>query len=549
MLLFYLSLLCVRADAVFDPYNPPLEENFDPRDADPDGNITCVGPLPEWRLPTFPDFDPNTFTLQELCAKPQYGGRAKDQHMAGWCLRNTGLVGEESDVDLVVFDENPRARASRELGQPRLALYCKTRCFCNSEVTNGDFSVQPIPAPQQRTLYVDTSRKAYRISLDLVDDFDEPPANHRGFRGEVLATTIDTASPILEEDQDLDFADDSSALVGIIDENKIDCIGPLPNFPLPAPMDHTHYQNVQHLCAVQLSGGNGIANAGGYCHRNGDGLSEVKFADEMTPRLEWTWDNFYASASVRFHCWQLCRCRLFPTVKNYTGNPTWEVLETMSMIQRMDGSYDARFDGASSKEEAAAASVFVNLLTRNLPGSQTRAAGTCGADGRQFCKAPWPSDLAGPRPTAAAPRRSTAVAGASGPARSSAVGDAPARPPYPQCGTTCLSNRECQSGGSGSGTECRCVAADVETARQQGLDPVFPSALCLLLTQAVTSGRRPYRVNPVNAVGGRSLSGNSPPACACNQTYVSHACCNSVDGMIWEAPGRRLGRLTGPGKP
>ena len=35
-------------------------------------------------------------------------------------------------------------------------------------------------------------------------------------------------------------------------------------------------------------------------------------------------------------------------------------------------------------------------------------------------------------------------------------------------------------------------------------------------------------------------------ACPCNCTYVSQSCCNSLSGMVYEAPGLRLGALQAP---
>ncbi|KAI9840712.1 MAG: hypothetical protein M1838_003938 [Thelocarpon superellum] len=37
--------------------------------------------------------------------------------------------------------------------------------------------------------------------------------------------------------------------------------------------------------------------------------------------------------------------------------------------------------------------------------------------------------------------------------------------------------------------------------------------------------------------------GGLPLACPCNATYVSHACCNSMTGMLWEPAHRKLGEL------
>jgi hypothetical protein len=41
----------------------------------------------------------------------------------------------------------------------------------------------------------------------------------------------------------------------------------------------------------------------------------------------------------------------------------------------------------------------------------------------------------------------------------------------------------------------------------------------------------------------RELEEPIPSPCPCNTTYVSQACCDGHDGMIWEAPELKLGEL------
>ena len=48
-------------------------ENFDPAEADPTGNITCLGDSYDLELPTQAHWNPNTVSMQSLCAKTHYG--------------------------------------------------------------------------------------------------------------------------------------------------------------------------------------------------------------------------------------------------------------------------------------------------------------------------------------------------------------------------------------------------------------------------------------------------------------------------------------------
>lgn len=50
------------------------------------GAISCVGNSNQ-QLPVQPDFDPNTKTIQHLCAKTAYRGGPAGQHIGGFCAR------------------------------------------------------------------------------------------------------------------------------------------------------------------------------------------------------------------------------------------------------------------------------------------------------------------------------------------------------------------------------------------------------------------------------------------------------------------------------
>ncbi|KAI9680095.1 MAG: hypothetical protein M1817_005111 [Caeruleum heppii] len=486
----------IYAVAVYNPSSPHYTENFDPAEADPLGNITCVGPLPPWPLPVQPTFDPNTFTLQQLCAKPQYGGQARGQHLGAYCLDNDSML-EGSLPGSIGFDDSPGAQRS---------------------------NIQPYQFPEAYNSHVERLENVYRIKVDVADAYRGTDADHRG-AGSGVQTHIDYATQV-GGDGGFDFEVGLDVL-SIDPANRITCSGPIPRFPLLPPYETHHFRSLTQLCAAQLSGGSTAANSGGYCHRNSNGGSDVWFSDEMTPRVEWTWANFLASAATRYHCWQHCRCSSGPRPENRTVAPMWRFLENADLVTRADGTVDIAVKKQSGQSGLSPSSTTkINVLPARA-GENYRSAGTCGTDGRQFCKVPWPSSLLGPIPTA--PPQAIPPDSPSAETSSSEV-------PYPQCGTTCISNQSCRGDGSPKG--CRCVAATLDDAKAQGLDPVFPSALCLVTTFVAANAAA--KVKPL---GGRSAEGLPPLACACNQTYVSQACCGSPDGMIWEAPAMRLGKL------
>jgi hypothetical protein len=80
---------------------------------------------------------------------------------------------------------------------------------------------------------------------------------------------------------------------------------------------------------------------------------------------------------------------------------------------------------------------------------------------------------------------------------------------------------------SDCGTGCRCIA------RQQ--------SVALSLTGLIASCGLVLSTHRGHKLGGRGLSMEEP--CACNSTYVSAACCQSDDGMVWESAEMKLGEL------
>ncbi|KAI9673214.1 MAG: hypothetical protein M1817_003077 [Caeruleum heppii] len=511
--------------AVFDPLNPPTQENFDPAEADPDGAIACLGPLPPFPLPILNGIDTNAFTLQELCAKPQYGGRGRGQHLGFFCWdRQEGIV---------AHDLSDAAEHWEQMASPRLLLYCRNRCYCAD--AQQTLTTQPVRVPWYYEVQIRRLEK-YVINIDRWDDWDHnswpAKAAHVNYNNLLIVTHI--ARQHLHDPM---LGEIGPQRVAIHPNNFITCNGPLPTFPLPPPWTASHFADLHKFCAVQLSGGNREANAGGYCHRNGDLSAEVAFADEMTPRLDWTWDAFLGSAAMRFHCYQYCRCLNEPPVR--TIAPLWRFLAGANIELRSTGAVYMVPTGADRSGQPAVPILVLPPPTAGGP----RRAGTCGPDGRQFCPMAWPSDVLGPKPTGPPPAPTHTRPKSSAPP----VNEAGVQ--LPTCGAECLTNRDCSAAAAGSSEPCRCVAVGEATAREKGLDPIFPKALCILVSQALASGikggkpglkRREDQPVEEGATKERDIL-----ACACNATYVSAGCCESAEGMVWEDPELKLGRLSG----
>ncbi|KAI9804697.1 MAG: hypothetical protein M1833_006772 [Piccolia ochrophora] len=342
-LLVYLLLspvtLVPGISAAYDPKKVSLEENFDPENANPIGQVKCVGESPDLRLPTqIPYRDPNTQTMQELCAKPQYGGGPL--HVGGFCygpqsLPKTFIEPRENYLlGIVAFDESPDAQGYRPLMVPRVFLHCLLRCFCANDL--DDETQQPYQYARSLRTATPRSQDTYELKVDVLDDFEEH--DWRGKLGTHPVPSVQVETRFIEYEVRLrrpsDRGRDPPLFVSVDVANHVECRGPLPSFfPLPPPYTIRDFESLQDLCAIQHSGGYPGANAGAYCHRNSaemvtQGYQErsLAFSDELTPRLEWTWRNLIPSGTLRYYCMRHCAC-LFPDKdpsRKDPASPLWK---------------------------------------------------------------------------------------------------------------------------------------------------------------------------------------------------------------------------------
>ena len=174
-----------------------MVENFDPAQANPVRNITCIGHGLALELPMIGGFNPNQVSVHEICAKPQYNGGARGQHAGGYCYEPpfapyTGVV---------AFDRSRAAEASPELQNERVLLSCLYRCYCNWGLT--DVSIQPkgIWKGPQFDAQPQASSRTYEISLDLNDDFTTPQELKMGHQGskKVDSLSVDTEPQLIRE--------------------------------------------------------------------------------------------------------------------------------------------------------------------------------------------------------------------------------------------------------------------------------------------------------------------------------------------------------------
>ncbi|KAI9892022.1 MAG: hypothetical protein M1814_002217 [Vezdaea aestivalis] len=84
---------------------------------------------------------------------------------------------------------------------------------------------------------------------------------------------------------------------------------------------------------------------------------------------------------------------------------------------------------------------------------------------------------------------------------------------------------------TGQGSGCRCVVTDYDV--KSGL---FLAAACAVVEGVRRGGK---------GIGGRRRGKRDfqMTGCACNGTYVSEKCCGTENGLIWEAPGLKMGEV------
>jgi hypothetical protein len=247
---------CTNASFNFDRDDPGYPENFDPSLASPDGRITCPGPLPAGnylgipRNPGDPPIDPRTLTLQQLCAKPQYGGNPSI-HLGGFCPQIIMQARDDAGRRLlpIVFDISNKARTSKPLSLPRLQAYCLQRCHCTIESDD-----EP------------PRRKAYRIAPRYPNDPDLSQANPD------VDISLQDQEPwqrpvrqipglrlvYWQEHVDLRLGLNAGRkFLSLAPSNRIFCEPDkaLPTFALPDGWRAMDFLNSQELCATALDGG------------------------------------------------------------------------------------------------------------------------------------------------------------------------------------------------------------------------------------------------------------------------------------------------------
>ena len=404
---------------------------------DPRYNITCLGAQSDipWN---FNGYDGRS--MQKLCAQVQYGGQGRPGlNLGGYC---------EGDDVAFEFAAWSIPAVITHINHPRYIrpfLECRSRCFCNHGLHN----------PYEQPKLAPVTRKSFSGALPNAGQALTIPVDRKTYASlarPVLLTRVLLNRPNPSQGND----------VGIRPSNMIQCGGPLPVLDLPGPWDIREFADNQRLCAVQLSGGATAANAGAYCHRDGTAEKLVAFADDMTPRWDWTWSSsatFLQTASLRFHCWKNCLCTVPSKKPNYKDHliPMWDhMLKKFSHTGLLITKGNRNPLGSSTD-------VIGNIKTSssggNLPETQCAAGSAWNLLNAKTCSIPWPTEIMGPVPVS--------VAKLTPPQPLSSDWN-----PNKQCGNRCDSNSDC-------GSDCLCKVPSPEEAHSLGVDPVAAITICI----------------------------------------------------------------------
>ena len=417
------------------------------RAPDPKYNITCLGARSDlpWDLWST---NYNGQSMQKLCAQEPWGGR--DRHSDEMGL-NLGGYCESHDVAFQFGAWSLGGRYGTELLRyQRAFLECRSRCFCNHNLPDPEAQPKVLPITRKTFSgplldpYESENRRAPTIPVDR----KAAPASW---------TRPDSVTRILMNDN---RQSPQGSDVGILSANMIQCGGSLPEFALPGPWSVEEFENNQELCAVQLSGGKPAANAGGYCYRDGTAGKTVAFADDMTPRWDWTWSSygtFFGVASLRFHCWKNCLCAQPSKKPNYKDPqiPMWDFVLSSVPKDTLAVTKNNRNPLGSSTDAKG------RIMTTSTASGSNQPSAQCAADPKHpgTCAIPWPTDMMGPVPGSVAKLA------------------LPKPPPLDwnqtkQCGNRCDSNSDC-------GGDCLCRVPSTEEAHSLGVDPVSIVALCI----------------------------------------------------------------------
>ena len=255
--------------------------------------ITCLGgpsqPLPSQPVSSLPTYDPNTRTLQSLCAQPPNGGGPLN--IGGFC--NNAPSPTEPDISgSIVFTMHlispkpptPDSFSFLRLQVHRLRAECLLRCFCtyaNSTVGSNVVAVprnlQPQPKyrahddsflsryPMRPTI---PSQQTSQLTVDQHDDYPDPNQPWETFNtqlqgkpgtyGELEVSFMRINVWIIAYGGMAGFS-----RVSVDQINYIECEGPMPTFPLPLPWTMAEFNAhnmrapnaITALCAIYSSGG------------------------------------------------------------------------------------------------------------------------------------------------------------------------------------------------------------------------------------------------------------------------------------------------------
>ena len=300
-----------------------------------------------------------------------------------------------------------------------------------------------------------------------------------------------------------------------------------------------------------------LASAGAYCRPQPGWArpfdADIDFADEMTPLKEWTWDfDDYARAPgppsagrLRIYCWSNCKCKMphftTPSIRVLARVIAWKdgVTGYLTDPRPSEGSIQASIEDAEVSRTNTGCFKGFGCIVQGLYGGPL---GSCKRNpilinAQETCQGSSASrHTSSCKDSCTSPRDCTE--------RTS--NECNYRPaclvrPATSLVLTDLSNVLT------TWTTTQCMLKIKRHSRPRGKRSLGDMAMAKFqgrLEDLVKENTRRLIDMTEEEVEEKEMHDTNGYPCACNATYVSHACCHAGEnGLVWEGPDLAMGRL------
>jgi hypothetical protein len=498
---------------------PPVPQAVGDRRA----RLRCAGKFPSFSIPAA--YSGLGYTsLVELCAKISYGGNPFSNvgGYCGWFLPEPRVVFDPTLSGVLWHSKNYAAAR-------RMALYCQTKCACALDL---------VPEAHLNFKILEYNTPSTMWALDWDNHGEWRVAYRPSTSNRPIISLLFFQESLLQNNL---FITIGQVLLTGYSDNAIACHQrPIDTRYLPRPVIAIPYPSILSLCAASIIGGSLRGNAGGICLRthSPSGRRTINFPDEFTyPDFDMDSVTMPYALTTALWCTHNCWCDAITNQRQRRPSGTVEWLYDATVDFSQGG---CSWTAHSTLPTEYSQTTYVLLPKEGQSGSSGSGSCASGSEAEQ-CTNGWPNNLPLPAQPAIPDFKTQILLPLpqSIPA-TPILNSIPSPPELAVCGTSCSSNQECLSNG---GSDCRCVVnPDMAMIRAAGLDPVAPGrSRCFSWALQLGSliGRSVQSSGEGGGGRGKKRVEDYGLLCACNQTYVSPACCASGEGLVWESGGTR----------